>query len=213
MKFIKNFIYIVLISFSIYSQKLVVISDSWPPYFDITIESKGLAVEILEAALENKNYVFEYKEVPGIRAEGGVDRNNYDVLLNVWKSKEREKKFLFSDSYITNKLVFYKLKCDNFEFKNFDSLKGKKIGTRRGYYYDENLMNSEDFYLIPVNSSIQNLQKLISGRIDIFIEDKAVIENIFYNEVFEDKSFITFFEKPIFEKELYLIVNPKMKNG
>lgn len=213
MKSIKIFIFIISIIWTLHGEKLTVVSDTWYPYFDTELKNNGLASEILTAALDGRGYELEFKEIPWTRAEEGVKTGLYDVLLNVWKTDERLTYFLYSDAYITNRLVFLKKKSDTFEFENIHSLRGKKIGTRRGYYYGEEFMNSDTFLLIPANDSLQNIQKLDVGRIDIFVEDEAVIKYILKKEFPQGKASLAFSKKIFMEKELYLTVNLKNKKA
>lgn len=209
MNFLKIFIFIILIPWTISAEKLTIVTNLWYPYFDAGLKNNGLSAEILSAAMEGRGYELEFKEIPWSRAEEGVKTGSYDVLLNVWKTDERLMHFLYSDAYINNRLVFLKKKSDTFEFEDLHSLRGKKIGTIRGYYYDEEFMKADNLHLVPANDSLQNIQKLDAGRIDIFIEDEAVIKNILKKEFPQGKTSLAFCKKTFMEKELYLAINLK----
>jgi hypothetical protein len=50
MNFVKVFIILIFITFSILGEKFNIVTNNWFPYFDPSLETKGLAPEILTAA-------------------------------------------------------------------------------------------------------------------------------------------------------------------
>lgn len=210
---LKKIFLFVFISFCVYSYKLIVVSDKWFPYFDLSVPGGGLAVEILEEALKDEEYELEYKQIPWSRAEEGMKNGTYDVLLNVWKTPDREENLFFSDFYISNKLVFLKKISDNFDYEGISSLEGKKIGTRRGYDYGDEFMKSNLFNRFPIDSTLQNIRKLRSNRIDLIIEDELVMKYILNEEYSEKEKQLDFAEGIYMEKELYFTIFKKNNIG
>jgi polar amino acid transport system substrate-binding protein len=51
-----------------------------------------------------------------------------------------------------------------------------------GYSYDQKFMDSTDFKKEPAESTIQNVQKLLSNRVDLILEDPIVVKSLLTKE-------------------------------
>ncbi|MCG8619862.1 MAG: transporter substrate-binding domain-containing protein [Desulfobacterales bacterium] len=151
-------------------------SDPWPPFVDPTQPKEGLSMEIIRAAYATQGYTVTLTYVPWARAEDGVKRGTYDILPPTWKTKERTTYFMYSVPYAVNQLKFIMLADDAFEYNGLNSLKGKRVGTVRGYGYDDAFLNAKDFIREETNNFISNIKKLLhpSRRIDLTVEDEIV---------------------------------------
>lgn len=154
------------------TKTIVAVADPYPPYLDPQDPTGGIAVEIIRAAYKTQGYALQLEIMPWARAEKGVKEGRYDVLLNVWRTQARAQELLFSTPYAVSKIKFIKLKGDPFEYTGLDSLKGKRIGTVRGYGYGDAFSRSTLFSKDEVNEVSLNLKKLILKRIDLTLEDE-----------------------------------------
>lgn len=154
------------------AKTIVAVADPYPPYLDPQDPKGGIAVEIIRAAYKTQGYTLQLEIMPWARAEKGVKEGRYDVLLNVWRTEARAQELLFSTPYAVSKIKFIKLKGDPFEYTGLDSLKGKRIGTVRGYGYGDAFNSSTLFSKNEVNEVSLNLKKLILKRIDLTLEDE-----------------------------------------
>ncbi len=156
---------------------IVAASDSWPPFVDPSHPNDGLSLEIIRAAYATQGYEVKMQYVPWARAMDGVKKGKkYDIIPNTWMTEERKEYLAFSDEYASNEIKFIKRKDDPFEFNGMESLKGKKIGTVRGYGYDNQFMTAPHFIREEANDLITNIKKLThsSKRVDLTLEDEIV---------------------------------------
>ena len=149
--------------------------DAYPPFVDPQNSKEGLSLEVLRAAFKTQGYVIKMEYVPWARAEAGVKKGSYDILPDVWMTDARKKELMYSKSYVSNKIKFITLKDNPFEYDGINSLKGKIVGTVRGYGYSDEFNSSTIFERDEVADFIQNIKKMIAKRsIDMTLEDEIV---------------------------------------
>ncbi len=193
---------------------IVAAADSWPPYIDFDSQNGGLCIEIVRAAFETQGFILTFKNTPWARAIKGVKDGQFDILPNAWLSKERTKFLLYSKPYAACVVKVVKRKGDPFEYTGINSLTGKKIGVVRGADYGPEFNNAKNFSKEEATNLIQNIKKLILGRIDLTLEDEiGLITTLSMNEP-ELLKKIEFDENPFSLKNFYVasgLENPRHK--
>jgi polar amino acid transport system substrate-binding protein len=149
-------------------------ADPYPPFVDDTDPQEGLSLAIIRAAYATQGYTVKMSFVPWARAQSLTIKGKYDILPDVWMTEERLDTMMFSEPYALNTVKFIKRKGDPFEYNGLESLKGKKIGTIRGYNYSDDFKDPKEFSRVDVPDFITNLKKLIANRIDLTLEDEIV---------------------------------------
>ena len=89
---------------------LNIVSSQWPPYVDSTLPEQGLAVALVNKALQRKGYTSTLHIDNWQRALEGVQIGVFDATCAIWKTAEREQDLLFSQPYLRNKISFIKKK-------------------------------------------------------------------------------------------------------
>ncbi|MGL4995760.1 MAG: substrate-binding periplasmic protein [Deefgea sp.] len=171
------YFFLLLSSQPIAAKTIVAASDPFPPFVDPSNPTGGLTIEVIRAAYKTQGHEVKVEYVPWARAEAGVASGIYDILPNTWFSEERSKKFLFSTAYANNTIRFVKRKGDPFIFTGVESLKGKRVGVTRGYTYSDVFKNSTLFNREDANNLLINLKKLQAKRVDLTLDDEAVIND------------------------------------
>lgn len=184
MKTVAALLSLLLLAASAFSANntIVAAADPWPPFIDPANPTGGLSLEIVRAAFKTQGYEVTMHYVPWARAETGVKAGTYDILPNVWYTEARAKELLFGASFATNVIKFIKLKGDPFVFKGLESLKGKRVGTVRGYGYGDAFNTSPLFVREDVADVVTNVKKLLRKRIDLTLEDEIVARSFINKE-------------------------------
>lgn len=167
-------------------EKVTLRADDWCPFTCVEKDAggkKGIISDIAEEALKAKGYNVEYKVINWARALDGVQKGQFNALLGAYKDDVPG--FIFpKDAQYNSKDCFWVREGEAWKYSNYESLKGKKIGVALGYGYGASFdafketaagkkiiqSASGDF---PMD---QNYKKLMSQRIDGFLENLAVIE-------------------------------------
>lgn len=175
--------------------EIVLASDDWCPMTCVenNKQGRGLVTDIVEEALKGTSYRFRYKMINWARAIEMAKKNEIQGILGAYKSDVPD--FLFSDKpQVTSHDCFYGLVDKKWKYENFDSLIGKKVGIINGYSYGEQLdeyKNSDSGKKIFFETSgdeplMQNLNKLLTQRLDLILENELVIN---YNKIAGDSSY------------------------
>ncbi|MDT4853939.1 ABC transporter arginine-binding protein [compost metagenome] len=163
-----------LLGASVRAQTLIAAADVYPPFADPAHPEQGISLQIVRAAYATQGYTVEMRFVPWARAVNGVKTGEYDILPNAWWTQERAEFLLFSEPYMKSEIKFIKRKGDPFEYHGLESLTGKTVGIVKGYGYGDEFLNSTNFARPEVTQTLQNLKKLVLGRIDLTLEDEFV---------------------------------------
>ncbi|OZG74381.1 hypothetical protein BTA51_05060 [Hahella sp. CCB-MM4] len=194
-------------------QLLVGAEHSWPPFIGRDLKKEGLATEIVRQALKTQGYEFQMKWLPWNRAIQGVSDLKYDVVPGAWYTDERNKEFIFSDPYLSNRIVFIKRVDDPFEYEGLESLTGKNIGTIKEYGYLESFMTADSFSRKEARRLYINLLRLTQKKIDLALEDEIVARSIIREQASSLKDDITFTQNALSTNDLHLIISRKHPKG
>lgn len=153
-------------------------ANAWPPFLDPDVPGQGLSIEIVKAAFAARGYTFDHKFIPWARAVNEVKKGKIDILPDTWYTGERSNFLMFSKPYASNQVKFIKKTGTPFEYEGMESLTGKKIGIILKYGYGDEFMNAKNFTRDGVSDFVTNIKKLVSGRIDLTLEDEIVAKSI-----------------------------------
>ncbi|NOQ14643.1 MAG: transporter substrate-binding domain-containing protein [Methyloprofundus sp.] len=193
------------------AQSLNIVSSQWPPYVDDAAADKGLAVELVNKALQRKGYQPRLHIDNWQRALEGVQIGVFDATCAIWKTAEREQDLLFSEPYLNNKISFIKKKNLSVEYTHFTDLTGFIIGVVRDYAYNESFTQSRALIKIPANHIIQNLHKLNQGSIDLTVGDELAIKYALQQYLPMHANSFEFLAPALAYKKLYLAVSKSNK--
>ncbi|MGD2073603.1 MAG: transporter substrate-binding domain-containing protein [Gammaproteobacteria bacterium] len=154
----------------------VVHSGNWPPYSDQGLPEQGLAVDLVTSALQRAGHRTLVRVDSLDRILEGGKIGVYDVFATPWYSEERDQYLAFSKPYLESRIRFIKRRNKEFEFNDFEDLQGMMIGVVKDYAYDDGFNESRDLIKISERNLIQNLLKLIQGRLDLTLDDELVLQ-------------------------------------
>lgn len=98
-----------------------------------------------------------------------------DGIVAIWSTTQRRKSIVFSDSYLSNRLVLVYLRDRELFHGGLSGLTGLRVGVGRGYDYSDSLLGATNFYREPVGHALQNLGKLGLRRVDVVLEDEHIV--------------------------------------
>lgn len=155
-------------------------SDPWEPWVlgsEGAVASGGIAVEIADEVFRRAGLATQTIIYPYERCIHQMQAGERDVLLMVKKTPEREAFMLFSDVATTDpQLIYYAPKhLMDFSWSSFEDLQPYTIGGVQGFNYGD---FDEAAKRLHINtemtaSDTQNIKKLLSGRVDLIILNRA----------------------------------------
>ena len=152
---------------------------SWGPYnFNENGVPMGFSIDYMNLLAKIAGLDIEY--VTGTwneLLEMAYDKK-LDVMLNIVKLKEREKKLLFTDSYAKS-ITSIIAREDNTRITGLDSLRGKKVAIVKGFYSEDIIREKyPDIEIISVDNTLESLKTVLYGRADATVGKTAVIKYI-----------------------------------
>lgn len=146
-------------------------SGEWPPFCSQGLKHQGMGSHIITEAFAYEGIKVHYEFLPWARGHELARANKLDGIVFYSRNPERELSFHFSDPILTVDKVFFHLKSFAFEWQNMDDLKDVQIGATIDYDFGDDFREAEQTGVIKVEriaTDIANLQKLLSGRIQVF---------------------------------------------
>lgn len=131
----------------------------------------GISTEIVRAIQKKVGDRGEIKVYPWTRAVKIVSIKKNTALFSMLRTPEREHRYKWVGPLIAMKMVFFKKKGSPITLKSLeDAKKVGKIGVAKGVGNFEILQAKgfKNLDTIPGGKDIQNIRKLVKGRIDLW---------------------------------------------
>ena len=151
----------------------------WEPYTGRKIENYGMASAIVAAACEAANIKPIFEFMPWKRGEQTVMDGGNFATFPYKEIEERKSNYMFSATLFSSNfamLTHYKnSKLSQFSYQKPKDLQPYSIGIVAGTDAIKFPLEKVGVQVEEVPTAEQNLKKLETGRIDFYIDDKAVI--------------------------------------
>lgn len=174
MKFLVFGLYF-LLSFTCYSQSLIIGSSKFNPPFETWMSQEqdyyGYDVDLIKDICKRLNAKCIYKAYTFHDLFGALQNRDVDLVISsMIITKEREKYFLFSLPYLESYSQY--ITSAHSSIENDDDLSGKRIGVRMGTPYGEQVLSdnrdNKIIYYPQIDDIFIGLQK---NEIDAFLLD------------------------------------------
>jgi len=159
------------------AQPLRVCTNEWPPYTLLEDgQVRGIDADLLSLALDNLGIAHEMTLEPWRRCLRKMQDGQLDILLDAFYNEERARQMLFpAEPMAETAMVLFYAKARPQRIDSVSQLGGLRVGTEPGYAYgDEAFANGSHFTREDAPSLEANFGKLLLGRIDLVITDRAV---------------------------------------
>lgn len=142
-------------------------TGQWPPYTIENDDNGGVLQKIVNEALKEENIDVKYEFFSWEKAYKLAKEVEVDATIPWFKTKDREKDFLYSKNAITRtKTVFFHLKDLDFKWNKYEDLKNYKVGETSGFKTAK-LLEAKGVNALMSLSEKESLQKVLSGEIDV----------------------------------------------
>lgn len=184
-------------------QKLTLASTDYPPYFHHALPEEGTLAALARAAFKAAGYDITLVFLPWSRLMFDLEHGKHDGVVAVWYKAERESFLVLSDPVIDTYIGFYGRSDARIDVSKLDGLKGRIIGTVRGYAnppnFDAAALRTEE-----VTNDISNLRKLDRGRIDLALVDKALARQLIKQEWPAGNGSLVWIDPPVQSMPLFI---------
>ncbi len=205
-----TFLLISLIS-SAQNGELKLASDIWPPFTNIEGE-KSIASDLVNEALSRQNISTTTEILLFDDVLYGLISGDYDGSAALWITEERKKHYLFSESYLNNQLILVGPKGSDVSATSFDDLTGKRLGIIENYAYGD-INANQHIILVSGKGNQQNLERLLSGKIDYMLVDALIIQYLLKYQLNDVTKFLEIGQTPLLIKSVHLALRNKFPNA
>ena len=158
--------------------------NPWKPfaYLDETDSLTGIDVEIVYHILSFSGYAISYQDAPWARQLKWIEDGTIQITGSAMITPERESFAYFSDPYYRESYILFirKGESGNYDISSLQDVVGSsfRLGVMRGSLYGDEfvrLMRNPEFsrQVEEVTSDEQNYQKLLTNRLDGFIQESS----------------------------------------
>ncbi|MCV6607483.1 MAG: transporter substrate-binding domain-containing protein, partial [Campylobacterales bacterium] len=167
------------------------INPSRPPFeFYENNQAKGIAVDYVRFISKKLNFKVEFipddSTIQEAFNEMEKEDKLYDSLLFSVKSKDREKRFVFGDTYLTYPVMIVTNKLSSY-ISSAQDLKGKTIVLEKGFLTNKWIKKDyPEINIVNVNDTIQALQLVNDGKADGYIGNVAVANYLMNHRSFDN---------------------------
>ncbi|WP_372875615.1 substrate-binding periplasmic protein [Pseudomonas sp.] len=197
---------LVLLPLAVTAQTLRLVADPWPPFNDQTLLNNGVASDLVSSALARAGYATTYAQAPWERAVHGLQRSDYDVLINAWYTEERASFGYFSQPYLINRIRLLRRKGSAIRFEQLSDLYIQRIAVVRGYAYSAEFNSDPRLYKVGVGNFASAARMLQAKRVELTLEDEFVARYHFARELSEIRDELEFVARPLSENGLHILI-------
>jgi len=179
---------------------------NWPPFnFNDNGKAKGYSIDYMNLAASKVGLNLKY--VYGFSWSEFMDQlktHELDVMLNIVKTKTREKFIDFTEPYLNVMAAIYTKKSDVSKINSLEDLNGKIVAIPKGFYHQELF---EKHYpkvkLLLTKNHLESLENIAIGKADATVGVMAVLDYLV------NKNFISNVKiaAKINEKKFFSIMN------
>ena len=187
-------------------------SDVWPPFTNVEKE-KSVALDIVKIALERAGIKTNYEIVDFSEAISGIKTGNYDGSAALWQNTEREEYLEFSRPYLQNQLILVGRKGSDVDASSFSSLSSMLIGVVEDYAYGDELMKKEGVEIVYGKSDQQNVERLMSKKVDYILVDALLLQYLFKYQMNDVSEFLEIGTSPLLTKSLHFAIRKEISGA
>lgn len=165
------------------SKPVLLSNDAWPPFI-IEGEQQGTAEALVCQALERSGRpctvrVDDWETVLQQARNGEIDG-----IAAAWRNPEREKFLLFSEPYLTNRIVPVIDANRPVEVKKVTDLAGLKVALVTDYAYGAEITNrTKKSQVIKARSSMHAIEAVRNGDANVALVDELVARDLLGDEI------------------------------
>lgn len=185
----------------------------WPPYISKKVKKYGYVYRIAVEAFRAAGWTVEIRFFPWARALATARSGRYDGLFPEYYDRSRLKDFSYSQPFPGGPVglmkrwessLRYRVDPRRFPVQALRTFAGKRVGVVRGYVNTPEFDRADYLHKEPVSGDLQNLRKLLAGRLDLIFIDKYVAKWLLVTRLPHKVGEAVLLEPPLAYKPLYI---------
>ncbi|WP_205747753.1 ABC transporter substrate-binding protein [Desulforhopalus sp. IMCC35007] len=141
----------------------------FPPNSD-SMGLRGYSWDVVRESFHEMGYTIDLTVSPWARAMLYLKNGQTDLLFPTGKNTQRQKTFYYSQEPVNHAdFLIYVLKDSPIEWNGLESLKGLKIGLKRGFNYGDKWAAAANIIKLDIGTISNGFKMLDLRRIDGFV--------------------------------------------
>jgi len=193
------------------NETISVASGEYPPFSGHNLPHEGYVSHLVRLAYGLQGIEVDYEYMPWARSLEETSLGHYGVSIFWFCTQERKLDFYCSEQSLIAEAVniFHRVDTELGDWKSYRDLTRFRFGLTRGYAYDQKILDAVDQGILSgefVGSDLQNMRKLLAGRIDLFLIGEESGNDIL-NQHFsaQQREEITMDSTPIFISNFHVL--------
>ena len=184
------------------TRQLRLASTPWPPFTNTPGQAR-FAIDLVHTALDRVGVKAETAIVDEGTLTAALFAGKYDGSAALWRDEERERRLIYSQAYLQNRLVLVGRTGSDVSAATLAGLPGKRVALVEGYSYGEVIKNAKGPKYVSVRTMEESVQKVLSGDADYILIDQLVIEYLLTNHADAVKTRLAFGTVPLLVRSLH----------
>jgi len=153
---------------------LVLANDAWPPFI-VDGGDQGTAKQLVCQALERSGWSCELKVEDWDKVLVEAQSGSIDGIAAAWKDADREGYLLYSEPYLTNRIIPVVNETNPVSINSPSDLAGLRVAIVVDYAYGDEISNvAASFEAVDATNSLDALGLVQSGKADAALIDELV---------------------------------------
>lgn len=195
------------------NKKEIIVSNDigYEPY-DMVKDGKasGFSKDFLELLLKDTGLKIKYVSKNWDELITDMDNKKLDVLKSVIKNEEREKKYLFTDSYLKSSDVYITLNSAK-KINSVEDLFGKTLAVGKSWALDEYFSKYPQIKKVYANTFEEVLELIENQKADFTVADRFMTYYNITQHGHVNLKINNFFEKNNYNSDYYYAVQKENK--
>lgn len=194
-----------------YGEEIFVVTEDYPPYnYKEDGQIVGISTEIVEATLQELGMPYTIRMYPWARAYRKTLDEANTLLYTIGRTPEREHLFQWVGPLATFTYYFYHLaERTDIVIHTIADAKGFSVGAVRDDARAQYLEKAGFQTIDIVANDVQNIKKLLAGRIDLFLESEDSFEYKISQLGIDASRFTKSIQVPELTFDVYMAFGPK----
>lgn len=190
----------------LFADKISIAATEWAPLTSAETGRHGLLADLAIEAFSRVGHEAEIEVMPWKRAFEMTRKGRYSGLLGTSYLLERTADFIYPQ-FAWNAVFHFHTRqgSRSWKYSGLKNLCPATVGVLIGSFHSQTLRNS-GCLKVQENSSIrQNLRMLLTGRIDLYLNDPAVVDHYMVKDFPEAQGQIVTLQPPYLNDKVYLV--------
>jgi ABC-type amino acid transport substrate-binding protein len=210
--YLLSLLFILLIELSSSAQVIKLSSNVWPPFTN-TKGQKAISRDVVREVLTRSGYQTDFSITEFSNVLSGLSNKTIDGSPALWHTEERAKELLYSDAYLTNKLILVGRKGSDVSFKSLGEVSGKRIAIVNEYAYGPEFETAKNVEFIRGTNDQQNLNWLIQDSVDYVLVEALLVQYLMIDQQEAVNKYLEIGKNSIINRTLHFAIRRDYPNS